>query len=50
MRREPVLTFPAKLVDYAGESYVWTDREKPAVVGCVFAGRVEITERLRLFH
>ena len=50
MQPEPVLTFPAKLVDYAGQVYVWTDRGRPAVVGCVFAGQVENTDRFRLFH
>jgi hypothetical protein len=50
MQPEPVLTFPAKLVDYAGQIYVWTDRGRPSVVGCVFAGQVENTDRFRLFH
>jgi hypothetical protein len=50
MRREPVLTYPAKPLDFAGEIYVWTDRGRPAVIGCVFAGQVENTDRFRLFH
>jgi hypothetical protein len=35
MRREPALRYPAPS-EYWGEIYVWTDRGRAAVVGCVF--------------
>jgi hypothetical protein len=36
MRREPVLRYPAPPEGCWGEIYVWTDRGRAAVVGCVF--------------
>ncbi len=49
MRREPVLRYPAPPENCWGEIYVWTERGRPAVVGCVFGGPGETT-RHRIFH
>jgi hypothetical protein len=49
LRREPVLRYPASPTDYCGEIYVWTERGRAAVIGCVFAGEAE-NATYRLFH
>ena len=49
MRREPVLRYPAPPEQCWGEIYVWTDRGRAAVIGCVFGGPGE-TVNHRIFH
>ena len=46
--RKPVLRYPTP-VDFWGETYVWTYRGRPAVVGSVFAGKEE-KPSYRIFH
>jgi hypothetical protein len=49
MGREPALRYPSPPEKSWGEVYLWTDRGRPVVVGCVFGGPGEKTTH-RIFH
>jgi hypothetical protein len=48
MLGRPFLRYPSP-VDVWGESYLWTDRGRPAVIGTVFTGK-ERKDKYRIYH
>src|SRR4051794_17600011 len=48
MRREPVLRYPTP-IDTWGELYIWTDRGRPQIVGCVWGSKRPDSTRW-IFH
>ena len=50
MKPEPVLRYPSPPEDCWGEIYVWTDRGRAAVVGCVFAREWKKLPQQQILH